>query len=566
MKLSQLDSKGPQFSVEFFPPSTDAGFHNLISRAQRLQAMGARFVSVTWGAGGTSAARSVKLAQHLSTALDKKVPIVLHLTCTNMSKQILDDTLQAIADPDSGIDNILALRGDKPRTEYATRSDFSWAIDLVKYIKEKYQDRFCVGVAGYPEGFTDSPTRIPDVNQDIEYLADKIEAGAEFVMTQMFYDATKFVAYARKIREHPRLGPRVADERLFPGLMPLVSYRTFVRSAELSHASIPIAVLQQIKKLDVQDDEQIKAYGVEMMSKLIDELLAQGVRRFHFFSLNLEKSLTKILTNTRLASHPPIPSPLMPGSPNLRAIDWDEFTNGRYTDPASAAFGEIDGYGPVVHGAQGNEPNPRWGVLRGPDDISKLFVRHITNELPVYPFGEEALSGETALIQEELIELNLRGLWTISSQPACHACPSTDRILGWGPPKGLIYQEAYIEFLVEKEQWATLREKLVKDANVAYYAAPELGEVDTNCDKSTRNVVTWGVWGASRADTTIVAYESFMVWRDEVFGVLRGWQQLYPAESEAYTLLDFVANSRVLVAIVYKDSSNERGLWDLLDV
>lgn len=567
MKLCELSKQERQFSVEFFPPSTDAGFNNLIARAQRLHAMGARFVSVTWGAGGTSAERSVKLAQHLSKALGSKVPIVLHLTCTNMSKKVLDETLAAIAPLDSGIDNILALRGDKPRSDYSTKSDFMWAIDLIRYIKQEYKDRFCIGAAGYPEGFTDSPTHIPDLNNDIEFLADKIEAGAEFVMTQMFYDASKYLGYEKRVREHPRLGPKIADERLFPGIMPLVSYRTFVRSAELSHASIPIAVLQSIKKLDVHDDEKVKEYGVQMMSKLVTELLSSGVHSFHFFSLNLEKCLTAILEKTGLAAksiEEVNSAPDAPKSPDSRANDWDEFTNGRYTDPSSAAFGEIDGYGPVVHGAIGNQPNPKWGELKRVEDISKLFVRHITNELPVFPFGDQALSAETALIQEELIELNLSGMWTISSQPACNGCPSTDRIAGWGPPNGLIYQESYIEFLLDIDVWTKLLPKVRANEQIAYYAAPELGEVESNCDKLARNVVTWGVWDASRVDTTIIAYESFKVWRDEVFGVIRAWQQLYSQQSDSFDLLDDVANNRVLVAIIYKDSANDRGLWDLL--
>ena len=570
MKLSQIESKeskdSKSFSVEFFPPSTDAGFNNLISRAQRLQAMGAKFVSITWGAGGTSAERSVKLAQRLATALGSSVPIVLHLTCTNMSKKVLDETLKLISAPDSGIDNILALRGDKPRNDYNFDNEFVWAVDLVKYIKQQYGDRFCVGVAGYAEGFTDSPTQIPDVQKDIEYLADNVEAGAEFVMTQMFYDPGKFEAYAEKIRSHPRLGPKIADNFLFPGLMPLVSYRTFVRSAELSHASIPISVLQKIKKLDVHDDEQIKAYGVEMMTELIEDLMEHGVNKFHFFSLNLEKSLTQILTKTGLATHAPIPSPLMPGSPTLRAIDWDEFTNGRYTDPNSAAFGEIDGYGPVVHGTLGNEPNPRWGDLQTLNDISKMFIRHITNELPVFPFGDEPLSAETALIQEELINLNVRGQWTLSSQPAANGCSSSDKIIGWGPPNGKIYQHAYVECLVDRKDWADLKERVSKDENATYYAASVTGEIDSNCNKAVRNVVTWGVWGDSRADTTIIAYESFAVWRDETFAVLNSWKQLYKPDSKTYNLLAEVVKDRVLVTILYKSSEKENGLWQLLGV
>jgi len=581
MKICDLPNER-SFSCEFFPPRTDAGVKNLIGRAQRLVALGAKFVSVTWGAGGTSADRSLELVTKLAAALGPTVPIVLHLTCTNMSTQLLDRTLAYIAHPDSGVDNILALRGDRPRNDYFTSSDFEWAEDLVKYIRQKYGNRFCIGVAAYPEGFADSPTLIPDVNHDLDFLADKIEAGAQFVMTQLFYDAAKYAAYVDKVRRHPRLGPKIADERLFPGLMPLISYRTFVRSAELSHASIPIQVLHGLKKLDTQDDEVVKKYGVQVLSKLVDELMDKyGVKRVHFFTLNLEKSLTEILVQTGLAE-PKAAQRLLetaapaagagtpgsaPRSPEANSSGWDEFVNGRYTDPASAAFGEIDGYGPIVHGSMGNKPNPAWGELESDSDISRMFVRHITNELPLFPFGDEALSAETALIQEQLIDLNLSGVWTLASQPAAHAQKSTDRILGWGPPNGVVYQQAYVEFLLSAEAWPQMKAKLDTIDNMAYYAASERGGVDTNCDKTARNVVTWGVWDGNRMDTTIVAYESFLAWRDETFGVIRGWQQLYVPEDPTYTLLGNVADGRVLVTVIYQNTQDDQKLWDtLLDI
>lgn len=567
MKITELKNEGRSFSCEFFPPRTDAGVNNLVARAKRLCSLGATFVSVTWGAGGTSADRSVELARRLHAELGPQVPIVLHLTCTNMSRALLDKTLASIADPDSGIDNILALRGDRPRNDYFTKSEFEWAEDLVRYVKNNYGERFCVGVAGYPEGFTDSPTLIPDLNRDLDFLADKIECGAEFVMTQLFYDAQKFLGYREKVRQHPRLGAHLADNLLFPGLMPLVSYRTFVRSSELSHASIPIGVLQDLRRLDTHDDEQIKAYGVNMMAKLISDLNRHGVNRVHLFSLNLEKSLTKLLVKTGLAKREPVSDvPSLPGSPQLKASDWDEFVNGRYTDPSSAAFGEFDGYGPVVHGSIGNKPNPAWGALESNSDIAHMFIRHITNELPAIPFGEEALSGETALIQEELIELNLDGMWTLASQPAAHAQSSTDRILGWGPPNGEVYQQAYVEFLVDSNDWMTIRKNLValgKD-KVVFYAASATGGVDTNCSQSERNVVTWGTWDEKRADATVIAYESFLAWRDETYSVIRGWQHLYQPGTTTFNLLGQICEDRVLVAVIYKDTTDNTGLWKLL--
>ena len=185
------------------------------------------FVTVTWGAGGSTVGRSLELAEICQRQLG--LTTCLHLTCTNMSRKIIDETLdeaKAI-----GVCNILALRGDPPRKEYGvpchngdqnSNEEFVWAVDLVRYIRRKYGDFFCIGVAAYPEGHADEshPTN-QDVEHDLPYLVEKTKAGADFIMTQLFYDETKYVKLEKRLREHE--SGIFRNIPIIPGLMPIQS-------------------------------------------------------------------------------------------------------------------------------------------------------------------------------------------------------------------------------------------------------------------------------------------------------------------------------------------------------
>ena len=163
-KIAALPADANYFSLEFFPPKTQQGFSNLNARLSRMaHSLRPLFVNVTWGAGGSTSAKSLALAE--VTQRELGLTTCLHLTCTNMSRKLIDEALeQAKA---LGVRNILALRGDPPRSdEYRdttlpdaeeddSNKDFTWAIDLIRYIRKQYDDYFCVGVAGYPEGHSD---------------------------------------------------------------------------------------------------------------------------------------------------------------------------------------------------------------------------------------------------------------------------------------------------------------------------------------------------------------------------------------------------------------------------
>lgn len=311
-KIASLPPDSTYFSLEFFPPKTPQGFANLHARLSRMaHSLRPLFVNVTWGAGGSTHEKSLALAELCQRGLG--LTTCLHLTCTNMSRKLVDEALeQARA---LGVRNILALRGDPPRSEEYrdpakpeaeaweddSNRDFTWAVDLVRYIRREYGDYFCVGVAGYPEGHSDqSVPEEQSVEHDLQYLVEKTRAGADFVMTQLFYDVEAYLRYEKRLREHESGVFR--NIPIVPGLMPVQSYQILRRTTKLSHARIPPEVLKRLEAIK-GDDEAVKRVGVDVISDMVEKMKATPdtmPRGFHFYTLNLEKAVANVLERSSL--------------------------------------------------------------------------------------------------------------------------------------------------------------------------------------------------------------------------------------------------------------------------
>ena len=279
------------------------------------QALRPLFVTVTWGAGGSTATKSLELAEICQRQLG--LTTVLHLTCTNMSRPLVDEALQDAKA--LGIRNILALRGDPPRSaEYHqenqedSNKDFTWAVDLVKYIRRVHSDYFCIGVAGYPEGHADeSHPEYQSLERDLPSLVDKVAAGADFIMTQLTYDFDAYAAYESILRSHP--SGLFKTIPIIPGLMPIQSYQILKRITNLSHAKVPPPILSRIELVKL-DDEAVKNLGVDILSEIVELIksLPQPKdlpRGLHFYTLNLEKSVAFILERCNLIPSSIEPSP-----------------------------------------------------------------------------------------------------------------------------------------------------------------------------------------------------------------------------------------------------------------
>ncbi|KAK3945178.1 methylenetetrahydrofolate reductase-domain-containing protein [Diplogelasinospora grovesii] len=308
-KIAALPPDTNYISLEFFPPKTAMGFSNLRDRLDRMsRALRPLFVNVTWGAGGSTAQKSLELAEICQRELG--LTTCLHLTCTNMSRKLID---KALEDAKAlGIRNILALRGDPPRrAEYRDANqpeeeeeEFVWAVDLVRYIRKTHGDYFCIGVAAYPEGHADESHPLgQSLEHDLPYLVEKTQAGADFIMTQLFFDMKAYEHFEQTLREHP--SGAFKDITIIPGLMPIQSYQMIKRTTKLSHAKVPGSLMARLDAVK-GDDEKVKGVGVDIISELVEQVkeiksrTASGPMGFHFYTLNLEKAVSFIVERTKL--------------------------------------------------------------------------------------------------------------------------------------------------------------------------------------------------------------------------------------------------------------------------
>ncbi|PYH42723.1 methylenetetrahydrofolate reductase (NAD(P)H) MET12 [Aspergillus saccharolyticus JOP 1030-1] len=299
-KIAALPPDANYFSLEFFPPKTKMGFANLQARLERMaQALRPLFVTVTWGAGGSTAQRSLELAEICQRQL--QLTTCLHLTCTNMSRALVDQALEEAKV--LGIRNILALRGDPPRSEEYnmhgeddSNKDFTFAVDLVRYIRKHHGDYFCIGVAAYPEGHpADNFQDSQDPARDVPYLVEKTQAGADFIMTQLTYDIDAYTKFENMLRNHESGAFKTIP--IIPGLMPLHSYKILTRVTKLSHVKIPPQTLARLEEIK-HDDDAVKRAGVDIVCDLVDGIRGiptPGLRGFHFYTLNLEKTVSFLL-------------------------------------------------------------------------------------------------------------------------------------------------------------------------------------------------------------------------------------------------------------------------------
>lgn len=562
-KIRQSQAEGhPFFSFEYFPPKTEAGVTNLFQRVERMARLRPAFVDITWGAGGTTAERSLEIASHTQNL--SGLDTMLHLTCTNMSKY---DLMKVLSDARrAGIQNILALRGDPPKgkEEWEAHEDgFSYAIDLVRFIKKEHGDHFGICVAGYPEGHEESTSYL----EDVQFLKQKVDAGADFIITQLFFDSGTYLQFVNDCRNAGITCP------IIPGIMPIHNYRSFQRMAQFC-TTLPAHILEALEPIQ-NDDEAVREYGVRVISEMCQELIENGAAGLHFYTMNLERVVAQIVSRLELVpenvsrSLPWLVAPNAkranedvrpifwanrPKSYVARTLEWDEYPNGRWGDSRSPAFGDLtDHYFKRLH-TVAKDRLEMWGhELESLEDIYNVFVRFCNGEIDAMPWFDSPLAIESEIIKDQLVRLNKRGLLTINSQPRVNSAPSSDSSVGWGGDNGIVYQKAYVEFFVAQDHIHALLEVFSRHPNITFHAINREGVSYTNCD--TVNAVTWGVFpGKEIVQPTVVDPDSFMVWKDEAFGLWTSlWGSIYDQDSPSYKLIEHVRDTFFLVNVVDND-------------
>ena len=278
---AHLRAARPSFSFEFFPPKDDEGEEILWRTISELEPLDPTFVSVTYGAGGTSQERTVRITARIAEQTNMRA--IGHLTLVAQSKGEIESVLKQYAA--AGIDHVLALRGDPkggPRAVWEPTPDgMDYAIELVELASD--MGGFCVGVAAFPEGHPDAAS----IDADAQVLVDKARAGAEYAITQLFFRASDYFALVDRVRD---LG---CDIPIIPGIMPILNFAQVARMAELSGAEIPREVLDQVEP--IQDDKAaVRAKGIELATQLCRDLLADGAPGLHFITLNRSKATREI--------------------------------------------------------------------------------------------------------------------------------------------------------------------------------------------------------------------------------------------------------------------------------
>lgn len=273
MFSNRSDDGRSKFSFEFFPPKSPKSSSNLFETIRHLSALKPRCVSVTCGAAGTSR----QLTRDLTIQIKKKVdiPVVSHLTCVDSTRSDIEGILQNYIEND--ITSILALRGDPPMGEdafCAPADGFAYASELVKFIRKSFPN-VDLGVAGYPEGHHETPNRL----REIEYLRRKVDAGADYICTQLFFDNHEFYDFCERCRYAGITVPIIA------GIMPVTSRKGLYRMADLAAGSrIPAKLLRAVEQADSQSD--VEKIGIDWATAQVADLLENDVAGIHFFTLN----------------------------------------------------------------------------------------------------------------------------------------------------------------------------------------------------------------------------------------------------------------------------------------
>lgn len=288
MKIADLYRSGERvFSFEFFPPKSDKGEELLFQEIRELKKLRPSFVTCTYGAMGTTRDNTLRIVERFKT--DIGLEAAAHLTCIAHGRLEIDDILESLHA--KGIENIVALRGDRPQgdAERAPIPDgFQYATELVRHIRRhpRYGGYFSLAVAGYPEGHIECR----DKAKDLEHLKEKVDQGADVVITQLFFNNRDYFDFVERAQ---RVGIRLP---IVPGIMPVTNGAQIQKFSQMCGATIPPEMLAAIVQF-ADDTQSVEAYGTDYATRQCRELLENGVPGIHFYTLNKSRATRQIYTH-----------------------------------------------------------------------------------------------------------------------------------------------------------------------------------------------------------------------------------------------------------------------------
>lgn len=283
---TRLNPSKPCFSFEFFPPKTPEGEKQLWETLEDLRSLEPGFVSVTYGAGGSTRDRTIELVSHIKERTG--IEAMAHLTCVGHTKEEIADVLGRLAK--ARIENVLALRGDPPKGQTSfqrTEGGFGYAGELVEYVQQQHPG-FCIGGAAYAEGHPETASR----EADLKHLKAKVDAGCDFLITQLFFDNAFYFDFVERAR---RVGINVP---IVPGIMPITNVEQVNRFVRMCGATVPMRLQIELEKVK-DDPTAVMQLGVAHATVQCLELLQRGVPGIHFYTLNRSPASRMIVTALR---------------------------------------------------------------------------------------------------------------------------------------------------------------------------------------------------------------------------------------------------------------------------
>ena len=289
MKIKEILQQKRTVSCEFFPPREEDGIPAVFRAIDRVQAYNPDFISVTYGAGGSTRDFTERITMQVKQETDLEV--MAHLTCVAQTREEVHGVLERL--DEAGVENVIALRGDPPRGQenfVPVDGGFGHATELIDHIRSNFD--FGLAAACYPEGHTESP----DLDFDINYAREKVDRGADFLITQLFYDNRYFFEFMERAHKAG------IDVPVIPGVLPILNTAQIRRFTSLCGATIPPDLDSKLEQY-AEDDNAVRELGVEYASRQVEELWENGVPGIHFYVLNRSYSVSRILANLNLPGH-----------------------------------------------------------------------------------------------------------------------------------------------------------------------------------------------------------------------------------------------------------------------
>lgn len=531
--------KRPFFCFEFAAPTTEAATLTLYDKIERMSCLDPLFCSITWGDYGSTADTSIEVAATSQSFLSLNFQV--NITGYSVSKSDVYRWLCGLKE--KGIRNILVTRGHQVPTGHK-RVDFPLAVDLLTYVREQFGNFFSIAVVGLPEASMDSP-------QEMQYLSEKVNLGADYIITPPIFSANAFTEFCEKCRQSAISCP------IIPSIMPVGCVRQ-IDSFGLGTCSGSSILRQRLESTNDEGERRAEAecFFQELTHQLLHSTSCNGV---YFYTLNAESMITSIIKGLTIVVHRAMPWKRSENEERRRfetarpihwstqvksymnrTAQWKDFKSGSIWTTERSRLLE-DGSG--LHArlllktrakrcAQFLGVRDVTDIPRALTLLSSIFIQCLDGN-GAMPWSE-GLSDETGVMLGLLKPLNARGLFTICSQPQVNGENSSHKTFGWGPAHGYVYQKAYLEFFCSPGTAQTVFTTISKFPSLRFMAMRsrdghrmvksnwkvEDKELDSVHRAFGRGVttMTWGVFpGREVMQPTIVSLDTFRVWGGEAF-------------------------------------------------